>query len=318
MPDEVWTTLQAWALALLLYPGLLFAGAVALIGEWITSVVWSLLRRAPRSQSRPRPFAYPAHNTIKLAGRRGPTAWPGVGGSSEAILSSLRALEVALALMCVIAPVLALALIPFPGSPLTSIGLRVDLLTLLLLLAVQPIARAVLRLQSGELRSLRGAQDIGKLLTGLVPILIAVAALVEVSGNRSLQLASLTAAPETAAQTLVRLVAGAVLLLALPWWLDWNGNSTMARESAGIYAGRLMQTAALAGFWSIVVLPAPGQLVWGIVIYFIGTLFAYAAMRSYERFSPARREKDAASVAWATALPAASVALVVAILWPGV
>jgi hypothetical protein len=188
----------------------------------------------------------------------------------------------------------------------------------LLLLAVQPIARAVLRLQSGELRSLRGAQDVGKLLTGLVPMLVAVAALVEVSGNRSLQLASLTAAPETAAQTLVRFVAGAGLLLALPWWHDWNGNSTMARESAGIYAGRLMQTAALAGFWSIIVLPAPGHLVWAIVAYFIGMLFAYAAMRSYERFSPARREKDAASVAWVTALPAAAVALIVAVLWPGV
>lgn len=317
MPAEVWTTLQWWALTLLLYPGLLFAILVALLAEWATSIVWSLLRRTPRPQARPRPFIYPIYTLVKLSGRRGPAVWPSPGGTTNSPASPSQFVRTTLALLCVVGPVLALTLMPFPGSPLADVAPTGDLLTIVLLLMIQPLARAASRLQAAGMASLRGAQDIGKLLTGLVPMLIALAALVEVSGSRTLQLTSLTAAPETAAQTLVRLAAGAVLLVALPWWLDWNGSSAPADEGAGLYAGGFLQTVALAAFWAIIVLPTPGQRLWAIALYVLGTLLAYAAMRSYRRISPARLEKDAASWTWAASLPAASVALVVAVLWPG-
>lgn len=318
MPSEVWTTLQAWLLTLLLYPGLLFGVLLALFGEWATAAVWSVLRRGPRPQARLRPFTYPLYNTLKLTGRGRPSNWPLPGGGASGVaLPASQTAKAALGLMCVAGPVLALALLPFPDSPFVGVGSGGDLLVVLLLLAVQPMSVAVARLLSGDLTSIRGAQDIGRVVTGLLPALVSVAALVEVSGSRSLQLTGLMAAPETAAQTFVRVLAGGVLLLSLSWWATSTETFSQAYMGAGAHLGGLLQTAALAAFWSMIVLPAPGERIWAILVYVLGALFAYTGMRSYRRVSPATREKDVASFTWATALPVSAVALVMALLWPG-
>ena len=143
-------------------------------------------------------------------------------------------------------------------------------------------------------------------------MLISAAALAEAAGKPSLNIAALSAAPETPAQTIVRLLAGVALIVALPWWLGAQGE-----ESAATYAGSLLQRAALAAFWSVLVLPAPGDTVWAIIVQVGGTLLACTGMRALsERWLPASREQDAARLVWATALPVALVALLV-VVWSG-
>jgi hypothetical protein len=309
-PDVV-ETIQAWLLAVLLYPGLLFGVLVALAGEWLYGTLRSLFApRMYRSQARPAHLLQPARDFLKLAGRRrsAPLLPSGSPPASAPLFEGIASVACALAL------VLALALLPLPGSPLAGDGFQAsDLFVVLALLAVQPVLRALIRLRSGGLEQLRGAQDIGRLLTGLVPALLAVAALVEVSGSQSLRLTYLTAAPETPQQTVVRLLAGAALLVALPWWLDGRHSPLSAHDSAGAHAGRLLQTVALAAFWVVLALPLPGQLAWAGVVVIGGSLLAYAALRIIsERWALARREKDAANLVWASALPVAALAFVVA------
>jgi hypothetical protein len=185
------------------------------------------------------------------------------------------------------------------------------------LLAVQPVVKALMRLRTGGLVSLQGAQDLGRLLTGLLPVMLTVAALVEVSRTTTLDLAALLPAPESGSQAVVRLISGGVLLFALPWWLDRRSPYILDRHTAGAYAGAHLQNSALALFWALLVLPAPGDRFWAVLLYAVGALFAYVLFRYLsEYFVPARREKDAANFTWSTALPLSMLALAVA-LWSG-
>jgi hypothetical protein len=316
--------LQSWGIGLLFYPGLVFAMAVWLAGEWMVDSLRPMLTpRLYRIPTRHRHFLQPLYDFFKLAGRR--RATPDQTWSTDArpnhALTGLPAN--ALQFACVLAPLLALALLPLPGSAATpELGGAGDLITVLALLVAQPLAVALTHMSHGGLPMLRGAQDIGRLLTGLVPALVAVGALAEASFSRSLLPAELTAAPQTPTQTLVRLLAAAVLLLSLPWWV---GRSTVASAfmgagdtGAGAYLGMRLQAVALAAVWSLLVLPTPGELAWALAVTVGGTLFAFTTMRLVsERVEAARRERDAANLTWATALPVALLALGLAI-WPGV
>src|SRR5688572_22060725 len=205
----------AWALALLVYPGLLFGVLLALLAEWLYPLMRQIMVRAPRAPSRQRPLIYPLSNFLKLAGRRDNAGWP---TSVETPISGRSAADRVLGVACAVAPLIALAVLPMPMNPLLGVGQTGDLLLTVALLSIQPLAGAVLGVRAGGRAALRGAQDLGRLLTGLLPALIAIAALVEVTGAGSIDIAMLSAAPETGAQTLVRVLSGAVLLLALPWW----------------------------------------------------------------------------------------------------
>jgi hypothetical protein len=312
-PDFVQTILT-WASALLLYPGLLFAVALALVGEWTFGIFLPLVTsRTYRSRAHRHAPLQPLYTFLKLSGRRGPAHWSPDDtaqrrpATASSLLSSAGA----------IAPILALALLPLPGSPLSRDGgPHADLLTILLLLAAGPLCKAASRLLAEDLTSLKGARGIGELITGLLPSILAIAALVEVSDTHTLTVASLTAPPETAGQTIVRLLVGVVLLAALPWWLDWCGANNVA-DNAPSYAARLLQTSAISVLWALLILPAPGDRSWAIALTILGALFAYLVMRAVPYFwVPIRREKDAASLLWATATPIALLALVVA-LWTG-
>ena len=312
-PDFVQTTLT-WASALLLYPGLLFGIVLALIGEWISSLARPLITpSAYRSRATQRSIFQPLYTFLQLSGRRGPARF--TPDNTTPVRST--PLPGLLTAASAVAPILALTLLPFPGSPLNQPGgIQADLLTILLLLAAGPLFRAASRLLSGDITALQGVRDLGRLMTGLLPAILAIAALVEVSGTRTLAVASLTAAPETAGQTIVRLLAGAVLLAALPWWLDWRDTVTSG-DTAGIHSGRLLQTSALSALWSLLILPGPGDRTWAIVLFTLGALFAYLSMQAIPHlWVPIRRERDAAGLVWATALPIALLALALA-LWTG-
>ena len=304
MPPEVFTTLQQWALALLLYPGLLFGLLFALSGEWLAAVVRS--RLAGRRSRLPVPrysFVQPAYDLLKLAGRERPAA-PAPNFTN------------ALGLLAMLGPLLALVLMPLPGSPLANLTNTTspDILTLLALISVQPLVAAALRLRQGGLATLNGTRELGRLLTALLPVLLVIAALVEVLGNRSLRLAELGAAPETAAQTLVRLLAGGVLLISLPWWrgLEAGGGG----ESAGFHAGRLLQQVALSVLWALLVLPAPGAFPWAIAVLLGGAMLAYVAMRLVPgRLWQGRSARGAAGMLWSAAVPLSLLALAISLWW---
>ncbi|MEO6458078.1 MAG: hypothetical protein ABIO92_07360, partial [Chloroflexia bacterium] len=264
----------------------------------------------PRTQSRQRPIIYPLSTFLKLAGRRHNAA-------PAALMPDRSTVESVLGIACAVAPLLALVMLPLPANPLLAIGQAGDLLVIVSLLSIQPLTSALLGLRGGGQASLRGAQDLGRLLTGLLPALIAVAARVEVWGAGSLRMTALSAAPETGAQTLVRILSGAVLLLALPWWLH-SDNRTSSLGGAGSYAGRRLQAVALGAFWALLVLPTPGDQAWALALYTVGTLVASLAMRLIpERMLPIRRERDRANLVWSTALPVATIALLVSFWWGG-
>ena len=310
--------IQAWALALLIYPGVLFAALLALLAEWFYSLIRQFMVRGTRTQSRQRPIFYPLSTFLRLAGRRHNAAPASLmPTSTESPMSDKSTVEGVLGMACTVAPLLALVVLPLPASPLFATGQAGDILLIVALLAVQPLASALLGLRAGGQASLRGAQDLGRLLTGLLPALIAIAALVEVSGAGSLRITALSSAPETGAQTLVRILSGAVLLVALPWWLH-SDDGTSNRGGAGSYAGRLLQAVALGAFWALLVLPAPGDQVSALALYTIGALLAAITMRFIsERLLPIRRERDKANLVWSTALPVAAIALLVSFWWGG-
>ena len=314
-PDVVQTTV-AWLLTVLFYPGLVFAMLLVLLGEWAVAIVQPALSPRPyRSQARLYSLLEPLYTYLNLLGRREAVRWQRPG---DPPVAPAHPGESALAIIGAIAPVLAMCLLPLRGTPIANVlGPGGDLVAVLLLLAVQPLTWAVLRLREGGPVALRGAQDVGRLLMGLLPALVIVAALVEVSGSGTLSVPGLLLAPETPQQTFVRVLAGAGLLLALPWWTTWGRGTNAEQWSAAAYVARYLQTGAVAVLWTVLVLPGPGEVAWAVAVSVLGTLFAYVAIRLIaERWMPARREADAAGLAWAAAVPVAMLAFALA-FWPG-
>jgi hypothetical protein len=312
LQQDIWQTIGAWALTVLIYPGLLFAVLVLLAGESIAGAAQPLFSPRPyRRRARLSGILQPLYLFFKLLGRRSAARWQRPGDEPTALSHPG---ESVLAVVGAIAPLLALALLPAgPGLYGGVPGVPGDILVVLLLLAVQPVSRAVLQLREGGLEALSGARRLGRLLAGLLPALLLLAALVQVSGANTLLLSNLTAAPLTAQQTLVRLLTGVALLLVLPWWSPRTIDLAGAEGSAGAYAGRLLQGVALSAFWAAIVLPAPGDLPWAIALFVIGTLFAYVTTKIVAaRWAPTRREGEAANLLWATTLPLAALALVLA------
>ena len=310
MQANILGDIQAWLFALLVYPGLLFGVAVALGIEWLVGVIRprlspSVYRTAPR----PSHFLQPLFSFFSLAGRRGPVGLtPHTEQASKPGYEALSYLTLAGAA----APLLALALMPLGGNPVARSGIgQADVVVVLLLLALQPLSRSLARLLSGGPSSIEGTRPLGRLLTGLVPALVVVAALVRVTGGDALDLATLGAAPETGWQFLVRLLAGITLLVTLPWWLD----PSTSEETAGSLIGRLLQTVALGAFWTALILPRPGDLGWAIVLAVLGTFIASFAIRFLPLlWTPLRPERDTARFIWTAALPLATLALLIS-LW---
>jgi hypothetical protein len=316
---DIWQTIQAWAIALVLYPGAVFAALVVLLGEWLSGTLRPLFSpRSYRSQARLYSFLQPMYTFLKLSGRQGAVRWQGPREyTGEDPTAPSHPGETALAVLGAIAPLLVLGLLPVAGNRIgRELGPVGDIVIILLLLAVQPISGAVLRLREGGLATLDGARDLGRLLAGLLPTLLLVAALIEVSDTHSLVVANLTAAPLTPQQTFVRLLAGMALLIALPWWTARDNEHLGEERSAAAYAGNLLQRVALAAFWAVIVLPRPGEMPWAVALFIASTLFAYAALKTIsQRWTPTRRQGESTGLVWLTTLPAAALALLLA-LWP--
>jgi hypothetical protein len=318
MQTDFLTNLSAWALALLVYPGFLFALALAMLGRWLAGVVRPLFTpRLYRGRPRNSGFLDPLLTLLKLLARKDAVRWQAPSLTSNAGTSLQAPAESALMLVGAIAPLLGIALMPVSGNPVMEVlGVRGDLLLVLALLAVYPLASAAALSRGGGFSTLAGAQTVGALLTGFIPTLLLVTALVQVAGATNLNMDGLLAAPQTPQQTFVRLLCGVALLVALPWWLGRRPSHQRGDgPSAAAYAGRLFQAVALAVLWSRLILPTTGDMTSDVIVLALGALFAAVAMSLLgERWWPTRRTTDAANLVWATTLPVAGVALVLSLV----
>src|SRR3954464_2785137 len=114
-------TFLAWVLGILVYPGLLFAVAFALIGEWALAVFRPVLtRRIHRFRPRPPHVLQPLYDALKLAS---------TSSTSQAAATSMQ--HSLLTAGQFVAPVIVLAFLPFPGNPIGPVGQVVDVLALL-------------------------------------------------------------------------------------------------------------------------------------------------------------------------------------------
>lgn len=309
MQADVWVEIQAWLVAALVYPGLLFGVAVALGVEWVLGLVRPRLAPAVyRADSRSDHSLQPLFSFMRLVGRHGPAHLSPGGEQAE---GPGYAAIASVALAGAVAPLLALALTPLGGNLAARGGGPGDIIVVLLLYAMQPLLRAMSRLYSGGLDALEGARMLGRLVTGLAPTLVAVAALVETSGATVLGLSQLGEAPQTAGQFFTRLLAGIALLAALPWWVDpYRSN-----ETAGSLAGRHLQGVALGALWTVLVLPMPGSLGWAIALSLAGTIFATLVIRLLPlAWAPLRAEREGARLVWVGVLPVAALALLVSLV----
>ncbi len=319
MQSDLTTNLTAWAFALFVYPGFLFALALALVGVWLAGVLHPLFTpRLYRGRARVGGLLDPLLTLLKLLARKDAVRWqaPTSSTSGDTSLSPHPA-ESMLTLVGAIAPLLALTLMPVTGNPVIQVlGVHGDLFLVLALLAAYPLASAAAQARGASLSAFDGAQAAGALITGLIPTLILVAALVQVASAPSLNLDGLLAAPQTPEQTFVRLLAGMGLLVALPWWLGRRpSHHTNSGMGVGMLAGGLFQSAALSVLWSILVLPTTDDISWSLVILVAGALFALVAMRLIgDRWWPTRRTADAANLVWAATLPVAALALVLSLI----
>ena len=145
MGIETWQTLGNWALAVLVYPGALFGIVLALLGDWLFVSIRPSFSPGPRrAPGRRHMLTGPVYNFLKLLGRSDAPGLTPVG-DRPGVRGSLVA-----QLLLVVAPILALALLPFPASPAQqAIGSVSDLLVIIVLLALGPVCMAVVRSYGG-------------------------------------------------------------------------------------------------------------------------------------------------------------------------
>lgn len=322
------TNLAAWGFALLVYPGLLFAVLLALAGQWLAGLIAPLfMPKLYRQRTRVGSFFGSILLISKLLGRKTAARWQSdLPASASTADPSSHLAENMLVLAGAIASLLALALMPMSGNSVTQqLGVSSNLFVILALLAVYPLVSVAVQARAGGLSGMSAIQSVGALLTGLLPTLLIVVALMQVAGSHTLSITNLLAAPTTPQQTFVRVLAGVALLLALPWWLGTpslrrtggvgTGSGETGSVGAGLLVGRLVQTTALCVFWSLLVLPMPGDAVWSYVLPVAGTLFACVVSRLLsDLWVPARRPSEAANLAWATTLPVAILAFLLGLL----
>lgn len=211
------TPVLAYALAFLVWPGLLIAAPLAWTELWLMRKIVARLqgRRGP-------PFFQPFFDFAKLMGKRAVIP-EGVD----------RIAFVALPMIALAAVAAALVLLPMPGNPAPR--LPGDVVVLLFLLEVPVIAEVLAgyvgRSVYGEVGAMREAL---MSLAYNLPFLASIVAMAEQAG--SFDLAVIAALPFG----LVHVVAGFAFLLALPARLKLN-PFTIANAESEIVAGGLIE-----------------------------------------------------------------------------
>jgi NADH-quinone oxidoreductase subunit H len=210
--SQLLTIVADWLVPLLLYPGLIFALILAwlgyLIAGWITS---SRVGLKP-----PRPLQ-PLFDYLKLATKQ---VRP-LRGVNSGLLALLAVVSFA-------APILAVALLPLPGSrPVVVPG---DVVAAIYLLEVPTFALILLgQAVPSPFGRRSAARQIVLTLSSSVPVVLAVIAVA--TEARSFVLADLVAWPSTSLGIAARALAALAFLVTLPAWIRTGPfDSPVARE----------------------------------------------------------------------------------------
>jgi NADH-quinone oxidoreductase subunit H len=222
------TPFLAYALAFLVWPGLLVAAPLAWFELWLMRKALAKLqgRKGP-------PLFQPFFDWVKLMGKR--TVIP------EGVP---RAAFVALPVIALASIAAALVVMPVPGNPAPRLPGDVVLLLYLLEVPVlcEVVAGYVGRSVYGEVGAMREAL---MSLAYNLPFLASVIAMAEWAG--SFDLRSLAAAPFG----LVHVVAGAAFLLALPARLKSNPFSIANAEHEIVAGGLIEYSGPLLGLFEL-------------------------------------------------------------------
>ena len=224
----------AFALAVLVYPGLI----VAVIAAWVLSWARQWVRAVAAHQSTPTPLR--ELTELRAALDRDTVTPDGVVPLAVAGASAVAA----------IFPLLALLLLPLPGNPLVaSLGLTGDIVVEGGLLLGVPIARILLGWIVPSPYTRLAADRSARLLAGVAVVMIlALAANAEQLSSLTLTLAHSTAALPTFA-LITRLLAALAFVSTLPA-LAHTSSLRSARPGGELMAGELTELsgADLAGF----------------------------------------------------------------------
>jgi formate hydrogenlyase subunit 4 len=322
---------EAWLIALLVYPGGLFALALAAGVELARGIVTGALAppggRVPRASLAGQGAALRRWATTRRPARGSPSAWGGTG-------------QAALALAGIVAPLAALALLPLPGHPLMAaqgvppIG---DGLAIWALLLTGPLAHAALGLGTAEPGAqLAGARRLQTAILGSVPATLALAALATAAGSLRLDLINARlVAPGVLPLSLALGLAAAAVLVCLPALAGWPPADVAgvrpgpaasesilaglpARLPALVWAGAVLGRAAWAA--TLVLLGVPGAAATpagpGDALLFAGALAALViglAAWGARRIPP--RPDQITGLTWLLALPLAAAALALVLIF---
>jgi hypothetical protein len=328
-----------WLITLLIYPGGLFAlalaGGIELLRELGTALLAPREGRPALGAALRRPGRALRHwLTARRPARGAPSAW-GPGG------------QAALALGALLGPALALALMPLPGHPLLGgpgIAPVGDGLAVWALLLAGSAAPGILGLgAAGEGAQIAGARHLRTVILASIPATLALITLA--TGAHSLRLDVINAALAGPAAGLVNgsgpgwtsladWVARLVVLLTLPGLAGWPPadlagvrpgpapaesvlNGLAAPLPALVWGGVLLGRAAWVALAGLLLVPgsaagagAPANAQWfgGALVLLVAGLTAWGA----RRLPP--RPDQVLGVVWTLALPLALGALVLAVV----
>lgn len=215
------TTFLAIVLAVLVYPGLLAAGVAAWLFVWMRDSVRGVVGGTPASA--------PAHVLGEVRGAFArETVTP--NGVSDWVVSGLTS-------MMLVAPLLALALLPLPGNPLASaLGWQGDLALEAALLLVVPVARVMLAWVIPAASTRLAGDRAARQLVGLAaPMVFALASSAQLSESLLANHAPLQSAPSAVAVIALILAAAAFagVLPALARSTSVERESDFAELGAG-------------------------------------------------------------------------------------
>lgn len=262
--------LWRYAITLLLYPG----GIFALFAGWFLLALGEKLAAAWRGTRAPR-MAHPIHNFLKLLGKT--TSLP--GGAESGGLRALAAIGV-------IAPLLALILMPLPGNAtIGTANTTDDLLAVLLLLLLPALTPFFLGELQASPYARRAAQSNLLRSAGWTALtLLSALAVAAQRGVLDLGVIGATQTHPTTASLVLDIVAGLIFWFCLPAlipparWGLFRGDLTFiagpytdltGADLALLLLSAALQRVAAGSFLALIfILPfAPGNPVARVLIY---------------------------------------------------
>lgn len=275
-------SVTAFVIAVLIYPGALVAVLAALVLGWAREATRGVLAGAGERASGPLATLVEWRTLLQ-----GEAVAPAV---REALLTGASG-------VAVLAPLLALVLLPVPGNPLVStIGLTGDLAAEAALLLLAPIMRLVVGWAIPSPATRAAADHGARLLAGAI---LPLALTVTVAGYQlgTLGLAGTPKAAPNGIGVAARVLAAVAFAIVLPVLARTSGSELdelAGRDLASFrIAGALQLAAAAAFFVAAFILPIVPGINTGvgyIALWIVGIVLTAAGVGLWEGFASKRPE----------------------------